>query len=189
MRTEGDITPVGTIISEKLAYDNPFFPVVERVIEDNNGDTRDPQFLWDRGSRKFAIALATTHRREIVLVREPKYGQMDLFTSLPTGGVKKDEPELEAARREFLEETGYQAKYWEPFKINSNPIISFADKIDGGEHNLYYGWGADKVGEPEKFQEVLLFKPIQLREAILSGDLKIPAISIAAIFIGLAYLK
>lgn len=184
MRKEGDITPVGKIISEKLVYPDPLFPVVERVIEDQNGKIRDPQYLWDRGGRRFAIAFAFTDKSEIVFVKEPKYGQMDLFISLPTGGVKRDEREVDAVAREFLAETGYQCSSWRgPF--NDLSLVDFADKTDGGEHLIFTGYGAIKVKEPEPLREVVLIKAESVRQLILKGDIKLPAISIATLFLAI----
>src|SRR3989344_6989380 len=163
MRSEGDITPVGKIISEKYAFNHPFFQVVERVVQSPDGEVREPQLLWDRGSRRFAIAYVVTSEGQVVVVREPKYGQMDLFHSLPAGGVRKDEEPLSAAKRETLEETGYECEKW--FSVPGEPLVDFADKIDGGEHYVFLGLNARQIQKPEENNRVVvLMEPRDLRK-------------------------
>ncbi len=107
MRTPGEKTEVGTIVSETKVLDNKFFPVIERVIQTPDGGTREPQLLWDRSGKVFSVAIARTPEGKFVLIREPKYGQMKQMLVVPTGAVKKDETPEQAANREFIEETGY----------------------------------------------------------------------------------
>ncbi len=154
MRKEGEVTEVGTIISETKALDNKFFPVIERVIQTPDGETREPQLLWDRSGKTFAVAIARTLEGKFVFIREPKYGQMRKMLVLPTGAVKKNETPKQAADREFTEETGYKVENW--VQLRENPVVDFADKTDGGEHYFFLGVDAVKVGEPEKFREVVL---------------------------------
>ncbi len=125
----GDTTPVGKVIAERHVLENPFFPVIERVVA-VNGVERDPQYLWDRRGRTFAVAVGLTPEGNFVLVEEPKYGQMKRMLSFPSGGVKKGETPVEAAAREFEKETGYRADSWE--LLRETPLVDFADKIDGG---------------------------------------------------------
>lgn len=166
-RNVGDETEVGTIVSEKLAFDNKFFSVIERVVKTPDGSIRAPQLLWDRQGKNFAVAVVITTDNKFVFVREPKYGQMETMLSLPTGGVQKGESPLLAAQREFREETGYEADNWTALR-DGMPVIDFADKTDGGEHYFFFGINARKVGEPER--EVVLLSEKDSRALIHRSD-------------------
>ena len=54
------------------------------------------------------IACPTPH--EIVLVKQHRYGADADLWEVPAGMIDGDEPPLETARRELLEETGYRAE-------------------------------------------------------------------------------
>jgi ADP-ribose pyrophosphatase len=55
-----------------------------------------------------AAVVALTPERQVVLVREYRPGPEELVLELPGGAVDPDEAPLMAARRELLEETGYE---------------------------------------------------------------------------------
>jgi hypothetical protein len=112
-RQAGDKTEVGTIVSETTALDNRFFTVIEWVVKTLDGVTWDPQLLWDRQGKTFVVAIGITNcnhsdlknlvPKQLILVRESKYGQMKKILTAATGMVEKNETLLEAAQREFLE--------------------------------------------------------------------------------------
>jgi ADP-ribose pyrophosphatase YjhB (NUDIX family) len=146
--------PVGEIVTETRAFDNKFFPVIERVIKTPGGTTRDPQLVWDRRERKFVVGVVMDEHGKLLLVREPKYGQMKYLLGLPAGGVKKEEPINVAIKREVREETGYDVDQWAGAKALR--LIDFADKTDGGHHHISIWVNARKVCEPEQDTEVIL---------------------------------
>ncbi len=188
MRTPGEKTEVGKIISERVAFGNKYFTVIERVVETPDGKTREPQLLWDRGGKRFAVAVAITPESRLVLIREPKYGQMRNMLVVPTGAVKKGETLEQAADREFTEETGYKAENW--FRLRDEPVIDFADKTDGGEHYFFFGFNAVKVAEPEEFREIVLLDFITAEELVRGkSELRLEiAMSLAALYSALDYL-
>jgi 8-oxo-dGTP pyrophosphatase MutT (NUDIX family) len=58
--------------------------------------------------------VAITTDDEIVLVRQYRHGAADIFTEIPGGAVDAGDPDpVAAAKRELLEETGYEADNWE----------------------------------------------------------------------------
>src|SRR5438132_1011204 len=57
--------------------------------------------------------LAITPLWEVALVRQFRHGLDDIVLEIPSGIVDAGETELEAARRELEEETGYVAESWQ----------------------------------------------------------------------------
>jgi ADP-ribose pyrophosphatase len=96
-----------------------------------------------------AIVAVDLARDEIVLVREFRIGahlatgKGDLV-QVPAGRVEKDEPLLEAARRECLEEAGVEpAKLVELFGVMPSPAMS-------DEHHTYFLAAVDASKVPER---------------------------------------
>ncbi|MEM1312896.1 MAG: NUDIX hydrolase [Patescibacteria group bacterium] len=54
-----------------------------------------------------AIVLAITKDKQVVLVKQFRGGAADFVVELPAGRVEKGETSIEGAKRELLEETGY----------------------------------------------------------------------------------
>ena len=181
-RKVGLETPVGTITSEIVAYDNPFFRVLERVVTLSDGTVREPQLLWDSIGKSFAIAVTTDEEGFSIVVEENKYAQMQRMISEATGAVKKGEDALAAAQRELLEETGYVSDEWTV--LMASPLIDFADKRDGAEHFLFRAQNARKVAEPKNPDQVVLrLRYSEMLDAIRAG--RVPAMSAAAFLLSL----
>jgi 8-oxo-dGTP pyrophosphatase MutT (NUDIX family) len=151
------------------------------VVKTPEGTKREPQLLWDRRGKRFAIAVAIDAHGDYILVEEPKYGQMIRMVSAPTGAIRAGESPLEAAKRELLEETGYVAAHWEESRYHS--LVDFADKCDGGEHCIYYAVDAVRQGEPKYSDQkvIIASKDKLIRHLIPTGI--VPAISIAALLL------
>lgn len=78
-----------------------------------------------RESYGFVMVFALTPPREVVLVRQYRYGIDDVIVELPAGSIDRGEDPLACARRELAEETGYTAVRWEPlFVVPAEPVRS-----------------------------------------------------------------
>ena len=68
--------------------------------------------------------VAETTEGNILLVQQYRFGVREYLYELPGGLIDAGEDPLTAARRELLEETGYQATSWTPLGRNpSNPAF------------------------------------------------------------------
>lgn len=70
-----------------------------------------------RESSGFVMIFALTPTREVVLVREYRYGIDAVIVELPAGSIDRHEDPLRCAQREFIEETGYTAARWEVLSV------------------------------------------------------------------------
>lgn len=88
--------------------------------------------------------VAVTPKDEIVLIKQYRHGIRRVTIEIPGGMIDPGETPLEAAKRELLEETGYEAGGWEEIgKVVPNPAIQ------DNRCYTYLATSADKVKEPE----------------------------------------
>jgi ADP-ribose pyrophosphatase len=64
--------------------------------------------------KDFAVVVALTPSREMLLCREYKHGVRGLMYTLPAGFIEPGETPEQGARRELLEETGHAAAAFTP---------------------------------------------------------------------------
>jgi len=143
-----------------------------------------PDWPWV-AARDYVIVLARTGEGQYLVFRQPKYGVEGLSLAPVGGYIEGDEPPLEAARRELLEETGCQAGDW----------ISLGSFCVDGNHgagtaHLFLAEGAVRVQEPVsddvEEQEWLWLSRDELKAALLAGEFKVLA---WAATVALALLK
>lgn len=71
----------------------------------------DDYYYWEGGD--FAQVFALTSENQVALVRQYKHGVKEIVLELPAGMIENaDVNPLDTARRELLEETGFEASEW-----------------------------------------------------------------------------
>jgi ADP-ribose pyrophosphatase len=110
-------------INDHIAYDCGFFQVhVQQSASPVTGKEHPFYVLntWD-----WVNVIALTDDGKIPMVNQYRHGSNGFSLEIPGGAVDKaDGHALEAAQRELLEETGYEAKEWHALgKIKPNPAI------------------------------------------------------------------
>jgi len=91
----------------------------------------------------WACVLALTDDGQAVLVEQYRYGIDRVLLELPAGAIDPGEDPATAARRELLEETGYEARRWEALGQLA---------VEPGRHtnygHLFIASGCHRVADP-----------------------------------------
>lgn len=92
-------------LSEHFAY-NGWRNIIRKAFELPNGQRMDFDIL---GAGHYVTVAAVTETGEFILVSQYRPGPEQMLVSFPEGAIDSGEKPEEAARRELLEETGYEA--------------------------------------------------------------------------------
>jgi 8-oxo-dGTP pyrophosphatase MutT (NUDIX family) len=149
---------------------SPWLSVESHVVELPDGNVIE-DWPWLVG-REFVNVAAVTDDGTFLVFRQVKYA-IDGTSLAPVGGYVEDgeNPET-AARRELLEETGYEAEEW----TSLGRYVVDGNRGAGVGH-LYLACGARKVAEPDaddlEEQELLELSRREVEAALLAGEFKV----------------
>ena len=93
-------------LSRKIVYQSPWVNLYLDTVKFPNGLVIEAYHLLDF-PRAAVIMIVEDDSGNVVFARIPRYTTGFTEWELPAGGVEIGETEIEAARREVLEETGY----------------------------------------------------------------------------------
>jgi len=147
----------------KVVYSNPWLIVEEHKVR-NIDNSAGIYGVLDYGNGVTTIAV--NNNNEILLINEYKYAIEQFAYQLPSGGVEKGEDALEAAKREFLEESGLQGEKWQslgyiyPFPTNIKTKV-----------NLYLVTNVIEVQRPENGVDSDWFSVDEVREMIQRNEI------------------
>ncbi len=174
-----------TISRQTLLQHNKFLTVENHVVKLPDGQVI-PDWAW-LIIPSAAIVLAVTEENEFLCFRQTKYA-VEGETLAPVGGMlEPDEAPLEAAKRELLEEMGYESSEW----------ISLGSHILDPNRGiatiyLFLALKARKVAEPDsddlEDQELIFLNRHEIEEAYKAGEFKILSWS-AVVAMSLYYLS
>jgi ADP-ribose pyrophosphatase len=100
-------------ISSRIAYKTPWLRIREDTVTRPNGK-RGIYSIVERPNVNFVIAVIDDR---ILFIKEYRYPVKQSVWQLPAGTTNKKEGDLQAAKRELHQETGYRARKWK--KIGS----------------------------------------------------------------------
>ena len=101
------------LLSSLSVFRGPIFEVRTERLRLPSGLEQELAVVVHNGA--VAIAAELDDGR-LLLVRQYRHAAGDWLVEIPAGRIERDEPPLEAARRELEEETGYRAGRWELLK-------------------------------------------------------------------------
>lgn len=127
----------------------------------------------------YVNVVALTEAGKFLCFRQTKYGVDGCTLALPGGYLEPGEDPLAAARRELLEETGYQALDWTSlgrYRVNGNRGVGMA--------HLFLARGAHRVARPDaddlEEQELHCLSRSDIEAALAGGEFKVLSWATAA---------
>ena len=112
-------------LQEHVVYDGDFLKVRRDLAKLPDGTTATREFVVHPG----AAAMVPIGADERILVeRQYRYSMGAMYVEIPAGKLDRGEKSLQTARRELLEETGYEAGRW-AFLTQVHPAIGFSDEV------------------------------------------------------------
>ena len=121
-------------------------------------------------SRDWVNIIPITIDHQVVMIRQYRHGSREVTLEIPGGLLDPGDTPEEAAARELLEETGYQAKEWLKIGVvNPNPAL-FNNRC-----YTFLAQDIEKVSDPTPDQtediEVVLIPLADIPELILKGEI------------------
>jgi ADP-ribose pyrophosphatase len=132
----GDFTE--TEVSSRLAYDGGLLKVKRDEVRLPDGGTAWREYVLHPGA---VMMLDFVDENTILLERQYRYPKQRHFIELPAGKLEPGEPPLETAKRELIEECGFEAADWA--KVTTiDPCIGYSNEVI----HLYAARGLKHVG-------------------------------------------
>jgi ADP-ribose pyrophosphatase len=163
--TRADFTE--TTVSSDPVYEGKLLKVRRDEVRLPDGHQAWREYVVHPGA---VMILAFVDEDTILLERQYRYPKHRHFIELPAGKLEPGEPPLHTARRELIEECGYEAAQW--WKIASlDPCIGYSTEVIElyGARGLRHVGAKLDVGEHLEAFEVKLADALDwVREGIIS---------------------
>ena len=100
------------IVSSRVVYRGPVFFVTTDRIQEPGSIVVRRDVVRHSGSIVIMAVDVTRSEPRVLLARQYRHPANDFLWELPAGRIDGGESELEGAKRELIEETGYSAAHW-----------------------------------------------------------------------------
>ena len=138
-------------VSGERVFDGGLLKVQRDRVRLPDGSEATREYILHPGAAAIVALFDDGH---ILLERQYRYAQRREFIELPAGKLEPNEPHLETAKRELLEETGYTAAQWTHLGVLHTAIAYTDEAIELYlARNLTLGKASPDAGE---FLETLI---------------------------------
>jgi len=156
-------------ISSDIIHQNPWWSYKHERYQGSDGKERDYYYGETEGSG-CAMIIPLLPDGRLLLARQYRYLRDRFSIEFPCGGLHTDEPAETAARREFLEETGYT--------VSSLRLVGSFEGLNGLFRDtlyLFIGDGLEKIKQPsvDPVEEIELLerRPDEFDDMIRRGEI------------------
>jgi ADP-ribose pyrophosphatase len=147
------------------------------VVENHTVELPDgrliPDWQWII-TPDYVNVVAITLDERFLCFRQVKYGLEGITLGIVGGFVEQGEQPFQAARRELLEETGYESADWTPlgsYRVDPNRGVAMGHLYLARQAQYVAPRSADDLEE----QELLLLTRSELETALTGGEFKVLA--------------
>lgn len=144
-------------VDGRTVYEGRLLHLKEDTVRLANGRISTREYMTHPGA---AMILAMPENK-VVLVRQYRYPLDRYFIELPAGKIDPGENPLQTAKREFIEECGYEAAQWRHL-TTLHPCIGYANE----RIELYHAQELTQVGSTPDDGEFLEVLHVPLAEAL-----------------------
>lgn len=111
-------------IESSLVYSGALLKVKQDRVRLPDGREGCREYINHPGA---SVIIAFLENGSLLLERQFRYPLNRVFVEMPAGKIDRGESPLECARRELLEETGYEAETWREV-ATLHPCIGYSDE-------------------------------------------------------------
>jgi UDP-N-acetyl-D-mannosaminuronic acid dehydrogenase len=173
------------VTAHRTAFETPWFQLFEKTVNGMPGLPDGAKF-YSLKPQDYVSVIAVTTDGELVLCKQFRPAVEEFTIEFPSGLLEDGERPEETAKRELLEETGYQVDEVEYLGCLVPDTGRLANRMW-----CYFAKGARKVsegGDASEGVEPLVLTPGELTEAIRSGTFS-HALHLAALYMASAHGK
>ena len=151
-----------SVVQRTTLHDGPLFSVERLTVRDDAGAEHHRDVVRHPGA---VVILPILDDEHIILIRNERVAVGENLWELPAGTREPDEPTIETARRELVEETGYRAEAIEPM----GPLYTTPGFCDE-RIELFLATGLAHVGQNLEAGEQIEVHPTPLTDVLQMID-------------------
>lgn len=152
-------------LSSKQVYKGRFLKIEQDEVQGPDGQVYTREYILHPGAAMMIPLLANGN---VIMIHQYRHAVKKVCLEFPAGKRDPGEQTKTTAKRELLEETGYEAREWS-FLTTIHPVIGYSN-----EHiDLYLARDLIQLqAQPDQgeFVEVIEVHPKELMKLVLSGE-------------------